>query len=107
MVEPIPDLSLAKLLAAILGAFTSLRFMKGSRLELATMGIAGAALSYYGTTPAANWVGVPSDTEGLIGFLIGMFGMAIVAKCYEVIQLTDAKALASELWDAIKRKWAA
>jgi hypothetical protein len=37
--------------------------------------------------------------------LIGLFGMAIMAKVYEVILMADAKQIAAETWAWIKRKW--
>jgi len=100
------DVSIAKIAAGTFGAFVSLRFVQGSMLERAFMGVGGAALSYYATTPAAAWAGV-ADAEGLIGFLIGVFGMALVSKVYEVVTLLDARKLADDLWEAAKRKWKA
>lgn len=96
-----PDLPTAKILAGVLGSVVSLRFVKGSLFERASMCIGGAALSYYGTTPVAVWAG--TNAEGLIGFLIGLFGMAIMAKGYEVIQAMQA----GDIVEAIKRKWGA
>lgn len=99
---PEPDLSTAKLAAGLAGAVVSLRFVSGSAFERAIMCIGGAALSFYGTIPAAAWVGLP-DAEGLVGFLIGLFGMSIMAKVYEGIQATSA----GDVIDAIKRKLSA
>lgn len=99
---PEPDISTAKLIAGVAGAIVSLRFVQGSALERVSMCVGGAALSYYATTPVAAWVGVP-DAEGLVGFLIGLFGMAIMAKVYEGIQASSA----GEIIEAIKRKWSA
>lgn len=106
MADATPDFSVAKLVAGVAGSFVSLGYVKGSYLERLSMGIGGAALSYYGTTPASNWIGVP-DTEGLIGFMIGLFGMAIMSKVYEVIQMADAQQIALDLWERVKRKWSA
>ena len=106
MTEPNPDFSLAKLLAGICGSAVSLRFVQGTLAERLFMGVGGASLSYYASTPAAAWVGIP-DGEGLVGFLIGLFGMAIMAKVYEVIQLLDAKQIASDAWAWMVRKWGA
>jgi len=101
-----PDFSLAKLLAGALGSFVSLKFVQGTLFERVFMGVGGASVSYYAATPAYNWIGVP-NTEGLVGFLIGLFGMAIMAKVYEVIQMTDAKQVSQDIWEWIKRKWGA
>ncbi len=104
------DVSIAKLGAGIVGAGVSLKWMQGTPIERAGMAIGGAALSYYGTTPAAAWLNV-KDAEGLIGFFIGLFGMAIVAKLYEIILQIDAKQAAVDLWEGVKawvkRKWGA
>jgi hypothetical protein len=103
--EP-PDLSVGKLIAATCGALVSLRFVTGTIPERICMAGGGAAFSYYASTPAAIWLGM-SNAEGLVGFLIGLFGMAVMAKIYEVIQLTDATKIASDAVEAIKRKWGA
>lgn len=97
------DFSTAKLAAGVAGALVSLKYMQGTYIERAAMAVGGAAMSYYGTTPMVVWVGV-HDAEGLIGFFIGLFGMSIVAKCYEIISLIDAKEAARDLWATIKRK---
>lgn len=97
------DISMAKIAAGAAGAFVSLRFVQGSRIERLLMGVGGAALSYYATSPVAVWVRV-QDAEGLIGFLIGVFGMSLVAKVYEVLTLLDAKQAAVDLLDWVKRK---
>ena len=106
MADQVPDFSTAKFVAAVAGAVVSLRFVQGTVVERVFMAIGGAGLSYYATTPAAIWLGM-SNAEGLVGFLIGLFGMAIMAKIYEVIQIADAAKIASDAIDAIKRKWGA
>jgi hypothetical protein len=100
------DFSVAKLAPAVVGAMVSLKYMQGTYIERLAMAVGGAALSYYGTTPVAVWSNAPG-AEGLIGFAIGLFGMSIVAKCYEIISLIDAKQAAIDLWATLKRKWGA
>ena len=104
--EQVSEFSTAKLLAGIAGSFVSLRFMSGTLIQRVILAIGGAALSYYATTPFATWVGA-RDAEGLVGFFVGMFGMAIVSKIFEVIQAADAKLIAGDVWEWIKRKWGA
>lgn len=106
MADPAPDLSVAKLLAGIAGSVVSLRFVQGTMVERVLMAFGGAAFSYYATTPAALAIGV-QDAEGLVGFLIGLFGMAIMAKLYEVVLVVDAQRIAADAWETIKRKWGA
>jgi hypothetical protein len=100
------DFSLAKLAAGLVGSVVSLKFIQGTYIERGLMCLGGSALSFYGTTPANVWVGIP-NAEGLIGFMIGLFGMAIVAKCYEVVQVLDARQIAGVIWEWLKRKWGA
>lgn len=100
------DLSITKLVSGVAGSIVSLKFVQGTWIERALMCVGGASLSFYGTTPVYSWVQL-TDAEGLIGFMIGLFGMAIVAKCYEVVQLIDAKQLSTDLWEWVKRKWGA
>lgn len=97
------DVSLANLVAGVCGAFVSLRFVQGTAIERVTMAAGGAALSYYATPPAAGWLGMAS-AEGLVGFLVGLFGMAIVAKIYEAIQGLPAAKMATDAWESVKRR---
>lgn len=96
------DLSWAKLIAGVAGSLVSLRFVPGTALERAMMAVGGSALSYYATEPMAQWAGM-TNAEGLVGFLIGLFGMSVMAKAYEVIMLTSA----ADVLETIKRKWSA
>lgn len=106
MTETTTDISIAKILAGLAGSVVSLKFVQGTYIERSLMCLGGASLSFYATTPAVYWVGLP-NIEGLVGFMIGLFGMAIVAKFYEVVQLLDAKEISQQAWDWLKRKWGA
>lgn len=97
------DLSVAKLIAATAGALVSMRFVTGSVTERVCMAGGGACFSYYASTPMALWLGAP-NAEGLVGFLIGLFGMAVAAKMYEAIMALDAPKMAQDTWTAVK-KW--
>lgn len=104
--DQLPDFSIAKLASGVAGALVSMRFLQGTWPEKITMAMGGAALSYYGTTHVAHWLSMET-AEGLVGFLIGLFGMAIVSKGYEVIQMIDAKQVAADAWAWVTRKWRA
>lgn len=97
------DFSVSNIIAAILGSLVSLKFVQGTLIERVFMAIGGSALSYYATSPTAAWLGMHM-AEGLVGFLIGLFGMAIVAKLYEVVLLLDSKTIATELWAGVKKR---
>lgn len=97
------DISITNLVAGVAGAFVSLRFVQGTMPERLTMAGGGAALSYYATPPAAAWLGMAS-AEGLVGFLVGLFGMAVVAKIYDAIQGLPAAAMAKQAWESVLRR---
>lgn len=91
MTEPSQfDVWLTKL-AGMGGALVSLRFIQGSWPERLTMALGGSLVSLYSTPWAAIKTGLP---EGLCGFLLGLFGMAVCAKLWEAIQLTPI----AEMW---------
>lgn len=97
------DPTLAKLVPAILGSVISLKWVQGTWPERLLMVAGGAALSYYATPWAADKVQM-SDAAGLVGFLIGLFGMAVVAPFYEALKAADLKPAAADLWQrALKR----
>lgn len=102
--QDLPDF--AKLAAGVLGSLVSLRFVQGTAIERGLMFLGGAAVSYYTTTPLADWVG-GHGLDGLIGFFSGLLGMTVVAKGYEVLQAVDAKQLSADVMAWAKRKWGA
>ena len=86
------DTALTKL-AGVAGACFSLAFLKGTRWERILKDEGGSKMSYNATPAAALRSGLP---EGLSGFLLGLFGMAICAKLWEGIQATPI----AEIWQA-------
>ena len=106
MSDPVPDIHVFKLAAAVTGALVSLRFVQGTWPERLIMAAGGAAMSYLGSGTLAAWLNAP-EALGLIGFFTGLFGMAIVAKVYEGIEAIDAKKVGAEIWEKFKRKWEA
>lgn len=104
--DPGNDSLWQKLASAGAGAIVSTRFLAGTWPEKIIMAIGGAALSFFASPAITEWLEV-SRAEGLVGFMTGLFGMAIVSKVYEVIQLMDAKAMSDAAWQWIKRKWGA
>lgn len=83
------QIGIVKIISGIAGSVVSLRFVQGTWVEKLLMTFGGAFLSYFGTSPAAYYVGL-EKSEGLVGFLIGLFGMAIASKIYELIQNVNA-----------------
>jgi hypothetical protein len=77
--------------AGIAGACISLAYMKGPLYMRLTNAVGGAIVSLYATPWAALKTGAP---EGLAGFLLGLFGMAI-------IEATPVK----EVWTSLLSKF--
>jgi hypothetical protein len=73
-------------IAGIAGAALSLKFMRGTWPERIVMAIGGSMLSFYGTDFLVRKSGLP---DGLCGFLVGLFGMAICERIWIAIQQTD------------------
>jgi len=80
--------------APLAGAAISLNWVKGAWGEKLAMFVSGSLLSYYTSSFMALKTGLP---EGITGFGLGLFGMAICAKLYEVIQSLPIR----EIWNRI------
>lgn len=89
-------------LAGFAGAFISLKFIQGSWPERIIMALGGSLISYYGSPWASSRTGLP---EGLCGFLLGLFGMAICAKVWELIQQAPVASFWQPVLDWWKRKF--
>lgn len=77
----------ASRLAGVAGALVSMRFLNGTVFERLLMAVGGAFFSFYAAPWAANRLSLP---EGLCGFLLGLFGMSILARLWEWMQTTNA-----------------
>lgn len=77
-------------LAGVAGAIVSMRFLQGTLWERLLTAFAGAALSYFATPWLSGRIGLP---EGLAGFLLGLFGMAVMSRAWEWVQTTPIAAL--------------
>lgn len=88
-------------LAGVAGAIVSMRFLQGTFIERSTMAVSGAVLSYFMSPYISMKTGLP---EGFCGFLLGVFGMAVVSRVWEVIETTPI----GEFWEIVLtrlRKW--
>lgn len=80
----------AKLTPGAVGALVSLRWVDGAWTMKVFMAVAGVALSYYASSDVARYFGT---APGLTGFLLGLFGMAAVAKLFASWDRFDATTL--------------
>src|SRR5690606_5682192 len=86
--------TLAAKLAGVAGAAVSMRYLQGSWPARLSMAASGALISYYAAPHLALRLGIP---EGLTGFLLGLFGMAIVSRGWEAVQAFPI----GPLWQAV------
>jgi hypothetical protein len=97
--------TIAKIVPATLGALVSLRFTTGTIAERATGAVGGISLAYYATPATATWLHAATpEGSGLVGFVIGLFGMTLVSKVQEVLQALDAKQAAADIWATAKKR---
>lgn len=76
--------------AGPVGAATALLWIKDTWPRKLVMMLGGAALSLYAAPDVAAWSGLQ---QGLAGFLLGLFGMAGVAKVFSTWEALDLGAL--------------
>lgn len=90
--------TLAKHAAGPAGAVTAMLFMRGMDWKhRIAMVIAGSIMAFYGAPLIHHWTG---GNEGLSGWLVGLFGMALVAKIFDTWE-------ALELGPLLRKKIAA
>lgn len=86
------------------GSFTALLIMvvRGEKFKHALLlCIAGAFFANFMAPLAAE---VMHSTQGVAGYVTGVFGMAIVAKVFDMIFTFDHKKAAREAWLAILKR---
>lgn len=87
-------------LAGVAGALVSMQFLQGAWPTRLAMASAGALLSYYAAAYVSGRTGLP---EGLSGFLLGFFGMAVVSKLWDWLQ---SAPLGEWMTHAVRSVWA-
>ncbi|GGX11068.1 hypothetical protein GCM10007242_16380 [Pigmentiphaga litoralis] len=90
---------LAVKLAGVAGALVSMRYLQGSLLARISMAASGSLVSYYAAPHVAHLTGMP---EGLTGFLLGVFGMAIVSRAWEGVQAVPIALMWQAVIDRIR-----
>jgi hypothetical protein len=95
----------AKVGSGFVGSLVSLRFLKGeSWTGKVSMVAGGAALSYLAAPTMARVLHM-GDSLQLVGFMLGLFGMAVIAKVYEVIQGFNASEVADAITNWAKKRF--
>lgn len=83
----------------VAGSALALFFLRRPPTSLIGMFLGGCLLAFFGTHHVAIFAGMES-AGGLVGFLLGLFGMALIAKLHDTIEAINP----AELWDAIRKK---
>lgn len=78
-----------------IGALAAMLWLKDTVVRRLSAVIAGSAASYYGT-PFALLFFATVDSH-LMGFLIGLFGMAVASKLLETLEAIPAKVIIDKL----------
>jgi hypothetical protein len=86
---------LAAKFSGVAGAFVSMRFLSGSFKERITSAIGGAIASYYSAPWLALKLAIP---EGLSGFLVGLFGMAVCSRIWVWWHQSDLGTLVAAIF---------
>ena len=81
-------------LSGMAGSILALIFLKPPVAQLIIYLIGGGLTSYYITPALADSLGAPLSTTG---FIVGLFGMAIIAKIFHLIELVDPKDVISRI----------
>lgn len=89
-------------LPGVAGAVISALFLKGPWRLIGGMVCGGAALAFYVAPVLAAWFSAPK-AAGALGFLLGLFGMAVVAKVHEAIQAFAAGDIGKALLDKFRQ----
>lgn len=82
-----------KLLPGLFGSAIALVWIKDTPARKGAMFIGGAALSFFATDTATQWFW---GNAGLAGFLVGLFGMAVVNKVFEMWSKFNISSLFTE-----------
>ncbi len=82
----------------IAGSLTALLFFRDGWRRAIGVFVAGAAIAKFVGPFVAAMIGSSAE---IAGYITGLFGIAIVAKIFDMISNFDAKQAAGDLWNAI------
>lgn len=87
----------ADLAPGAIGSGVAIAFARKDLRVSVAMFVGGSAMAHFGTKWVGSTLGM-TESPGLVGFLIGIFGMAAVLKVYDAIENIKL----SDLWDIAK-----
>ena len=80
----------AKITSGTVGSIGAMFLMRDTWVRRISVVLPAVGLSYYAAAPLAVWAHMP---EGLSGCLVGMLGMAFLAKIINTLDRIDAYAI--------------
>lgn len=87
--------------AGLAGALVSMHFLQGTWPARLSMAASGCLFSFFASPYLSQKTGLP---EGLSGFLLGLFGMAVVSRVWEWVQTTPVAAIWQALLSRINKR---
>jgi len=87
----IPGEEFRQAVPGIIGSVVAMLWSRDKPARLIAAAIGGSTVSYYAAAPFANWLAPGVNVVGFVGFLLGVFAMAIGAKIFETIEEFDLK----------------
>jgi hypothetical protein len=100
MFEDLPPW-LIKLVPGGVGALASVRWLSGQWLQRLHMGLVGWALAYYVAPDVAAFARAKPEA---VGFLIGLFGVAVIQQIFQNLAKADISAWLGRTLDQLVRK---
>lgn len=99
--DPIPP-EFQKAIPAAAGSLTALLFFRGEgwRRAIATVIAAMFLAKILGPSVAE----LMRSSQAVAGYVVGLFGMAIVAKVFDMIVSFDATSAMQDLWGAVMKR---
>jgi hypothetical protein len=87
----------------IAGSLLALFFLSRPPVMMAGVFLGGCSLSFFATQAVAEFVAM-EKYPGLVGFLLGMFGMVLVAKAYDTIEALKPTEFADAIRDWVRKR---
>jgi uncharacterized membrane protein YraQ (UPF0718 family) len=88
----------------VAGSMLALLFLRRPPLMLAGMFLGGCVLSFFATPWLSAYLEVGIHGASLVGFLVGMFGMATTAKVYDFFEVVEVSQIWKALIDFIRKR---
>lgn len=103
MLESVPD-EVRQVAPGMFGSALALLFARRPLAVGAAMFVGGVVMSVYMSDVVTELLGAPKKYTGAIGFMIGSFGMALMAKAYDTITAIQPGEVWSDIRSAVRKR---